>query len=61
MGDSYALTALAALTLAAIRSLLPRPIRRGLGTTGTLAALHDQELSPARSETRDDAGVLART
>ena len=61
MGDSYALTALAALTLAAIRSLLPRPIRRGLGTTGTLAALHDQELSPAPSETSDDAGVLART
>jgi len=60
-GDSYALTALAALTWAAIRSLLPSPIRRGLGPAGTRAALHDQELSPAPSESGDNAGVLART
>ena len=60
-GDSYALTALAALTWAAIRSLLPSPIRRGLGPAGTRAALHDQELSPAPSESGDNAGALART
>jgi len=60
-GDSYALTALAALTWAAIRSLLPSPIRRGLGPAGTRAVLHDQELSPAPSESGDNAGALART
>lgn len=60
VGDSYALTGLAALTRAAINNLLPHPIRRGLAPAGTVAALHDQELSPAPSETLDDAGVLAR-
>ena len=54
VGDSYALIALAVLARAAIKDLLPRPRRRGLGTAGTLAALHDQELRPAPSETRDD-------
>ena len=44
-----------------IRNLLPRPIRRGLATAGTVAALHNQELRPALSETRDDVSVLART
>ena len=61
VGDSYALTGLAALTHAAIRNLLPGPRRRGLAAAGMVAALHDQELSPAPSETRDDTGVLART
>src|SRR5215472_13443515 len=49
-GDSYALIGLAALTWAAISNLVPRPIRRGLATAGTVAALHDQELRPAPSE-----------
>jgi len=60
-GDSYALIGLAALTRAAINSLLPHPKRRGPGTPGRLAALHDQELRSAPSETHDDASVLART
>src|SRR5215831_14341812 len=60
MGDSYALTGLVALTWAAIKNLLPRPRRRGLGTAGTLAAPHDQELRPVPSETRDDVSVPAR-
>ena len=59
MGDSYALIALAALTRAAINNLLPRPKHRDLGTAGTLTAPHDQELSPAPSETLDDASVPA--
>jgi alpha-1,2-mannosyltransferase len=50
MGDSYALTALTALTWAAIKNLLPRPKRRGPGTAGTLAAPHDQELEPIPSQ-----------
>jgi alpha-1,2-mannosyltransferase len=54
VGDFYTLIALATLTWTAIKDLLPRPRRRGLGTAGTLAALHDQELRPAPSETRDD-------
>jgi alpha-1,2-mannosyltransferase len=61
VGDSYALIGLAALTWAAISNLLPRPIRRAAGAAGTVAASHDQELSPALSETRDDVSVLART
>ena len=60
-GDCYALIGLAALTWATIRNLLPRPIRRGLATAGTVAVLHDQELSPAPSETRDGASVPAPT
>jgi len=60
MGDSYALTALVALTWAAIKNLLPRPRRRGLGTAGTLAAPHDQELRPVPSESGDDVRVPAR-
>jgi alpha-1,2-mannosyltransferase len=58
-GDSYALIALAALTRAAIKDLLPRPSRRRPGTPGTLAAVHDQELRRVPSETLDDAGVPA--
>ena len=54
VGDSYTLIALATLTWTAIKDLLPRPRRLSLGTSGTLAALHDQELRPAPSETRDD-------
>jgi alpha-1,2-mannosyltransferase len=61
VGDSYALTALTALTWAAIKNLLPRPKRRGPGTAGTLAAPHDQELEPIPSQTRDDTSVSART
>ena len=61
LGDSYALTALTALTWAAIKKLLPRPKRRDPGTAGTLAAPHDQELRPVPSQTRDDASVPART
>src|SRR6516165_3482078 len=57
VGDSYALIALAALTQAAIKDLLPRPKRRDPGTRGTLAALHDQELRPTPSQTRDGASV----
>jgi len=60
VGDSYALIALAALTGAAITDPLPRPGRWGLGTAGTLAAPHDQELRPVPSETRDDVSVPAR-
>ena len=61
LGDSYALTALAALTHAAITNLLPRPKHKGPGTAGTLAAPHDQELGSVPSQTRDDASVPART
>jgi len=61
MGDSYALTALTALTWAAICNLLPRPAHRGPATAGTLAALHDQELEPIPSQTRDHMSVPART
>ena len=61
LGDSYALTGLAALTQAAIKKLLPRPKRRDPGTAGALAAPHDQELGPVPSQTRDDASVPART
>ena len=61
LGDSYALTGLAALTQAAIKNLLPRPKRRDPGTARTPAAPHDQELGPVPSETRDDASVPART
>jgi hypothetical protein len=60
-GDSYALIGLAALTQAAIKNLPPRPKRRRPGTTSTLAAPHDQELGPVRSEARSDASVPART
>lgn len=60
-GDSYALTGLAALTQAAIKNLLARPKRSGPGTEGTPAALHDQELRPVPSQTRDDASAPART
>jgi alpha-1,2-mannosyltransferase len=60
-GDSYALTGLAALTQAAIKKLLPRPKRQDPGTAGTLAAPHDQEHRPVPSQTREDAGVPART
>jgi len=61
VGDSYALIALAALTQAAIKDLLLRPKRRDLDTRGTLAALHDQELRPTPSQTRDGASVPAHT
>jgi putative ABC transport system permease protein len=59
--DSYILIGLAALTLAVIKNLLPRPERGGPATAGTLAAPHDQELGPVPPETRDDASVPART
>jgi len=58
-GDAYALIALAALTRAAIKNL-PGPKRRDTGTAGTLAALHDEELELAPSQTRDDASVPTR-
>jgi hypothetical protein len=61
VGDSYTLIGLAALTLAAIKSLLPRPERLGLATAVRLAATRDQELRPVPSETRDDASVPARS
>jgi len=48
VGDSYTLTGFAALTLAAIKSLLPRPERRGPGTAGR-PATRDQELRPVPS------------
>jgi alpha-1,2-mannosyltransferase len=57
MGDSYALMGLVVLTWAAIKTLLTRPRSQGLGTGGTLAELHDQELRPVPSETRDDLSV----
>jgi alpha-1,2-mannosyltransferase len=60
VGDSYALTALAALTQAAIRNLLPHPERREPGAAGTPTEPHDQELRPVPSETLDDASVPAR-
>lgn len=60
VGDSYALIALAALTQAAVKNLLPGPKRRGPGTAGTLAAPHDRELGPVPSKTRDDVSVPAR-
>jgi putative ABC transport system permease protein len=59
--DSYILIGLAALTLAAIKYLPPRPASGGPGTTGTLAAPRDQELRPVPHGTRDDASVPART
>jgi alpha-1,2-mannosyltransferase len=70
VGDSYTLIGLAVLTQAAIKNLLPRPERWGLGAAGTLAAPRDQELRPVSddqelrpvpSKARDDAGVPART
>jgi len=57
VGDSYTLIGLAVLTQAAIKNLLPRQERRGLGPAGTLAATRDRELRPVPSETRDDASV----
>ena len=60
VGDSYTLIGLAALALAAIKSVLPRPERRGPGTAGRPAP-HDQELRPVPSETRDDASVPAHS
>jgi alpha-1,2-mannosyltransferase len=60
VGDSYALIGLAALTLAAIRSLLPGHERRGPGTAGRLAAARDAELRPVPPESRDGASVPAR-
>ena len=60
MGDSYALIALAALTQAAIRNLLPHPERRAPGAAGTPTQPHDQELRPVPSRTLDDASALAR-
>jgi alpha-1,2-mannosyltransferase len=60
VGDSYTLIGLAALTLAAIRSLLPGPERRGPGTAGRLAAARDAELRPVPPESRDGASVPAR-
>src|SRR5215472_5100637 len=47
VGDSYTLIGFTALTLAAIKSLLPHPERWGLGTAGRLTAPHDQELELA--------------
>lgn len=61
VGDSYALIGVAALTQAAIKNLVPRPKRWGPGIEGTLAAVHDQELGPVRSETGGDASAPART
>jgi alpha-1,2-mannosyltransferase len=61
LGDSYPLTAVAALTRAAITNLLPRPKPKGPGTAGTLAAPHDQDLDRYRLKPRDDARVPART
>jgi len=61
VGDSYALIALAVLTRAAVSNLLPRPRHRGVATAGTVAALNDQELSPAPSEKHDGASVPAPT
>jgi len=57
MGDSYVLIGLVVLTWAAIKNLLTRPRSQGLDTRGTLAELHDQELRPVPSETRDDLSV----
>ena len=57
MGDSYALIGLVVLTWAAIKNLLTRPRSQSLDTRGTLAELHDQELRPVPSETRDDLSV----
>ena len=56
VGDSYTLLGLAALALAAIKSLLPRP-----GIAGAPAATRDQELGPVPSESSDDASVPARS
>ena len=53
VGDSYALIGLAALTRAAITNLLPHAKRPGLGTAGTVAAPHHQELRPGPSKSRD--------
>jgi alpha-1,2-mannosyltransferase len=61
VGDSYTLIGLAALTHAAIKSLLPRPKRWGPPAAGTPAATRDREPGPVPSETRDDASVPART
>jgi len=60
VGDSYALIALAALTRAAIRNLLPHPESREPGAAGTPTEPHDQELRPVPSETLDGASVPAR-
>ena len=59
-GDSYALIALAVLTQAAIKNLLPHPKPRDLGTVGTLAAPCKRELGPVPSPVRDDGRVPAR-
>jgi hypothetical protein len=56
--DSCILIGLAALTLAVIKYLLPFPERGGLGTAGTWAGPHDQELGPVPPGTRDDASGL---
>jgi alpha-1,2-mannosyltransferase len=60
-GDSYALTALATLTHAAINNLLPRPKPLDPGTAGTRAGPHDQEVGPISSKTRDDASLPVGT
>jgi alpha-1,2-mannosyltransferase len=60
VGDSCALTALAALTRAAINHLPPRPKPCDPGPAGDQAAPHDQKPAPVRSGTRHDARVSAR-
>lgn len=60
LGDSYALTALAVLTHAAINSLLPRPKPSDPGA-GRPAAPRGQELEPAPPRTHDHARVPAGT
>jgi alpha-1,2-mannosyltransferase len=51
LGNSYALTGLAALTHAAITNLLPRPKRRGPGPPDTPAAPHNH-IRQGRARTR---------
>ena len=56
--DSCILIGLAALTLAVIKYLLPRPERGGPGAARTWAVPHDQELGPVPPGTRGDASGL---
>jgi alpha-1,2-mannosyltransferase len=52
-GDSYALTGLTALTLAAIKNPLPHPKRENPAKKRRPAESHDQERGPAPVKTRD--------
>jgi alpha-1,2-mannosyltransferase len=57
VGDSYALIALAALTRAAIKNLLPGPKHRDPGTKDRLAAPHDHEPGPTQVREPGDGCV----